>query len=79
MELNDGRTALVTDYPDESPKDLPTVQILIDDGEGGLTLGETVSLSDQIMEDRSHRLKIVRGLLPSQLGVQVAHFFLEEK
>ncbi len=58
VELNDGRTALVMGYPDESPKDMPMVQILIDDGEGGLTRGETVSLSNRIMEDRFPRLKI---------------------
>ena len=29
VELNDGRTALVMGYPDESPKDMPTVQILM--------------------------------------------------
>ena len=77
VELNDGRTALVMGYPDESPKDRPMVQILIDDGEGGLTRGETVSLSNRIMKDRFPRLKIAGGLQPSRLGVQSAHFFLE--
>jgi HD-GYP domain-containing protein (c-di-GMP phosphodiesterase class II) len=79
VELNDGRTALVKDYPDESQKDRPKVQILMDDGEGGRTPGETVSLSDPIVKERFPRLKIVRGLQPSQLGVQVGNFFLEEK
>jgi HD-GYP domain-containing protein (c-di-GMP phosphodiesterase class II) len=79
VELNDGRTALVKDYPDQSPKDRPMVQILNDDGEGGLTPGETVSLSTRIMKDRSPRLEIVSSLRPSQLGVQVANFFLAEQ
>jgi HD-GYP domain-containing protein (c-di-GMP phosphodiesterase class II) len=79
VELNDGRTALVIDYPDQSQKDKPTVQILIDDGEGGLMRGETVSLSDRIMKAGYPGLKIVKSLHPSQFGVQVAHFFLEDK
>ncbi len=79
VELNDGRIALVRGYSDKSPKDLPKVQILSDDGEGGLTRGETISLSDRIMKDTFTPLKIVKGILPSQLGVPVAHFFLEEK
>lgn len=79
VELTDGRTALVMDYPDESQKDLPEVQILVDDGQGGLTRGETISLSDRIRKEPFPPLKIVRGLQPSQLGVQVAHFFLEKK
>ncbi len=65
--------------PTSPHKDLPKVQILSDDGEGGLTRGETISLSDRIMKDTFTPLKIVKGILPSQLGVQVAHFFLEEK
>jgi hypothetical protein len=51
----------------------------MDDGEDGLTRGETISLSDRITNDTFPRLKIVRGLQPSQLGVQVANFFLKEK
>jgi HD-GYP domain-containing protein (c-di-GMP phosphodiesterase class II) len=79
VELNDGQIALVLDYPDESARDKPVIQILSDDGEGGLTRGEKVSLSDQTMRDGFSRLKIVRGLQSSQLGVQAAPFFLEEK
>ncbi len=79
VELNDGRTALVMEYPDESPRDMPKVQILLHDGEGGLIRGETVSLSTGIMQDSSPRLKIIGGLNPSQLGIQVADYFLEEK
>lgn len=77
VELNDGRIALVIGYPDESPKDLPTVQILSNDGEGGLTRGDTIFLSDRVMKDTFTPLKVVRGILPSQLGVPDAHFFLE--
>jgi hypothetical protein len=79
VELNDGRRAVVMNYPDESPKDSPRVQILIEDDEGGVTPGETISLSDRITENRLPPLKIVKSLLPSQLGVQAAHFFLKEE
>ncbi len=79
VELTDGRKALVLNYPDESQKDRPRVQILMNDDEGGLTPGETVSLSESIIEDGLPRLKIARGLPPSQLGVQAVHFFLKEE
>jgi HD-GYP domain-containing protein (c-di-GMP phosphodiesterase class II) len=78
VELDDGRTALVMGYPDESQKDMPLLQILNDDGEGGLTHGETISLSNRDTKDRSPQLKIVSSLRPSQLGIQVANFFLKE-
>lgn len=79
VELNDGRKAVVMSYPDESSKDSPRVQILVDDDEGGWTPGETISLSDRIRENGLLPLKIVKSLLPSQLGVQAAHFFLKEE
>ena len=79
VELNDGQIALVMDYPDESQKALPLVLLLVDDGEGSLTRGEMVCLSDQVMEERSSRLNIVRGVQPTRFGVQVAQFFLQEK
>jgi uncharacterized protein involved in tellurium resistance len=79
VELNDGHMALVMDYPDESQKAVPLVMLLVDDGEGGLARGEMVHLSDQVMEEGSTRLTIIRGVQPSRVGVQVAQFFLQEK
>jgi HD-GYP domain-containing protein (c-di-GMP phosphodiesterase class II) len=80
VELNDSRTALVIEYPEGSPKDMPIVQILVEDGAGGRTRGETISLAAPLRgAGKSPRLKIVKGIHPSSLGIQVAHFFVEEK
>lgn len=79
VELNDGRIALVMDYPDESPKALPLLLLLVDDGNGVLTRGEMIYLSEQVVKESAPRLKIVRGIKPSRLGVQVAQFFLQKK
>jgi HD-GYP domain-containing protein (c-di-GMP phosphodiesterase class II) len=83
VELNDGRTALVIDYPEGSPKDMPVIQILMENDQGGLTRGETISLAARLtseMKDaKSPRLRIVKSIHPSHLGIQVAHFFVEEQ
>jgi HD-GYP domain-containing protein (c-di-GMP phosphodiesterase class II) len=83
VELNDGRTALVVDYPEGSPKDMPVIQILTENERGEMTRGEIISLAARLTggmtKNRSPRLRIVKGIHPSRLGVQVAHYFLEEK
>jgi hypothetical protein len=66
------------DYPDESLKDLPLVLLLIDNGKGNWTCGETVNLSSNSEEARSPQRKIIRGIHSSQLGIQPSQFFLQE-
>jgi HD-GYP domain-containing protein (c-di-GMP phosphodiesterase class II) len=78
VELSDGRTALVMDYPDESQKDMPLVVLLMDDGKGGLTRGDMVSLFNFSETNNPSRLKIVRGLHPSHLGVQAGELFMQQ-
>jgi HD-GYP domain-containing protein (c-di-GMP phosphodiesterase class II) len=79
VELNDGRNALVMDYPEGTQKGLPLVMLLVDDGQGVMTRGEMINLSGQINKEGSTRLKIVRGVRPSLLGVSAARFFLKEQ
>jgi HD-GYP domain-containing protein (c-di-GMP phosphodiesterase class II) len=82
VELNDGRKALVVDYPEGSPKDRPVVQIIMEDEEGGLSRGESIPLDARLtsgLNASPSRLRIIRSIHPSRLGVQVAHFFIEEK
>lgn len=78
VELNDGRIAVVMDYPGGSQKVLPIVLTLIEDGEGGMARGEMVNLSTLIGKDGLPGLGIAGGVLPSSIGVPVAQFFLEE-
>ena len=78
VELNDGRIALVMDYPEGSQKDLPLVMILENDSKGGMARGEMVNLADRTGEEGSSGLNIARGVLPSRVGVQAAQVFLKE-
>jgi HD-GYP domain-containing protein (c-di-GMP phosphodiesterase class II) len=77
VELSDGCIALVMDYPEESPRAMPLVLLLVDDGKGGLCRGEKIQISDPAGEDNSS-LHIVRGLHPSRLGIQPGEFFLQK-
>jgi HD-GYP domain-containing protein (c-di-GMP phosphodiesterase class II) len=79
VEMDDGRNALVMDYPEGTQKGLPLVMLLVDDGQGVMTRGEMVNLSDQVNKEGMTRLKIVRGVKPSLLGVSAARFFLKEQ
>jgi HD-GYP domain-containing protein (c-di-GMP phosphodiesterase class II) len=81
VELNDGRKALVVDYPEGTPKDRPVVRILLEEEDGGLSLGETIALAglpNSGFNNRLPRLRIIKSIHPSRLGVQVASFFMEE-
>jgi HD-GYP domain-containing protein (c-di-GMP phosphodiesterase class II) len=78
VELNDGRIALVMDYPEGSQKDLPLVMTLENDSKGGMARGEMVNLAARTGKDGSSGLNIARGILPSRIGVQAAQFFLKE-
>ncbi|HMK64902.1 MAG TPA: HD domain-containing phosphohydrolase [Thermodesulfobacteriota bacterium] len=81
VELNDGRRALVVDYPERAPKDRPVIRILLEEEDGDIRLGETISLSGfpgSGFNARLPRPRIIRSIHPSHLGVQVASFFMEE-
>jgi len=77
VELSDGSIALVMDYPDDNQRSQPVVLKLHDDGSGGLARGEKIYLPDYNDPNSSSRLDIVRGLQPSDLGVNAAQFFLQ--
>jgi len=78
VELNDGRIALVTDYSEGSQKDLPLLQTLVEDGEGGMARGEMINLATEARKESPPGINIVRGVPPSRIGVPVAQFFLKE-
>jgi HD-GYP domain-containing protein (c-di-GMP phosphodiesterase class II) len=78
VELNDGRVALVTDYPEKARRDMPLIMLLPDDGKGGLCRGELFPLSRQTLKDGTFPLNIVRSIHPSGLGINVGEFFLQE-
>jgi hypothetical protein len=50
----------------------------VDDGKGGLTRGDMVSLFNFTETNSPSRLKIVRGLHPSHLGVQAGELFMQQ-
>lgn len=76
VELDTGEIALVMDYPDESERSLPVISILVSDGKGGLSRGETLNLAAQGNDGFSRR-NIVRGVHVSRLGIQPSQFFLQ--
>jgi HD-GYP domain-containing protein (c-di-GMP phosphodiesterase class II) len=77
VELSDGCIALVMDYPEDSPRNMPLVLLLVDDGKGGLCRGEKIHMSNQTKKNDAP-LHIVRGLHPSSLGIQPGEFFLQK-
>jgi HD-GYP domain-containing protein (c-di-GMP phosphodiesterase class II) len=82
VELNDGRMALVVDYPEGAPKDRPVVQIILEEEDSGIHLGETIFLGAPSIggfNARHPRPRIIKSIHPSRLGIQVASFFMEEK
>ena len=79
VELSDGSIGLVMDYPDEAERSMPLILRLVDDGKGDFQRGEMVYLADQIINDGSGRLNIVRGISSSQLRIHPAQFFLHVK
>ena len=79
VELSDGSIGLVMDYPDEVERSMPLILRLVDDGKGDFQRGEMVYLADQIINDGSGRLNIVRGISSAQLRIHPAKFFLHVK
>jgi HD-GYP domain-containing protein (c-di-GMP phosphodiesterase class II) len=77
VELNNGKIALVMDYPEESSRDMPHIMLLADDGNGSFARGDTLTLSRQSMKDGGPGLQIVRSLHPSFFGVNVSELFLQ--
>jgi HD-GYP domain-containing protein (c-di-GMP phosphodiesterase class II) len=78
VELDSGEMGLVMEYPDESDRSLPVVMLLVDDGKGGLTRGETVNLAAQGLSDDSPRKRIRTSIHHSRLGIQPSQFFLQQ-
>lgn len=79
VELSDRSVALVLDYPSGSEPGMPLVLRLVDDGSGALKRGEMLYLPHQNLKAGSERLTIERGILPVQIGVNPAEFFLNDK
>jgi HD-GYP domain-containing protein (c-di-GMP phosphodiesterase class II) len=76
VELSDGSIGLVMDYPDETERTLPLVLRLVNDEKGGWHRGDMVYLADQIINDDSDCLNIVRGIPPAKLRIYPAQYFL---
>jgi HD-GYP domain-containing protein (c-di-GMP phosphodiesterase class II) len=79
VELSDGSTGLVMDYPNEDERSLPLVLRLLNDGKGNWQRGEMIYLADQIIKEGSNPLNIVRGISPAKLHIHPAEFFLRIK
>jgi HD-GYP domain-containing protein (c-di-GMP phosphodiesterase class II) len=79
VELSDGNIGLVMDYPDETERTLPLVLRLVNDGKGSFQREELVYLADQINQDGSGRLNIVRGIPLANIRINPSDFFLHLK
>jgi len=78
VELNDGRTAIVMEYPDGNRRDMPLVMTLRDGGKGGMEGKEMIDLQAEARKTGSFGLYIARGIPSSRIGVPVAKFFLND-
>lgn len=79
VELSNGAFGLVMDYPEESERNRPLVLLLEDDGKGDWHSGKMIYLADQEIKDGPDGLNIVRTMLPNQLRIKPAEFFLHIK
>lgn len=77
VELNNGALGLVMGYADETRKDRPLLTLLVDDGAGGLSPGETLDLAGTAATDDALPLQIVRSMHYKQVGIDPAHMFKE--
>ena len=77
VELDTGEIGLVIEYTDETDRSLPVIILLVDDGNGGLTRGETLNLACRDEDVNAPLRKIIMGIPPARLGVQPAHFLLQ--
>lgn len=77
VELNNGALGLVMGYPDETRKDRPLLTLLVDDGAGGLTPGNTCDLTRTEAPDGAPPLHIVRSMHYRQVGIDPAQMFKE--
>ena len=78
VELNNGRFAMIMDYPD-GPMASPTAMLLDGNIDDGVSRGEVISLMGKTDKSGSPELGIARGVLPSRIGVSVAELLLIEK
>jgi HD-GYP domain-containing protein (c-di-GMP phosphodiesterase class II) len=76
LELDNGDLGLVMETPDESPGDLPRVQLLLPDGQGGYEKGKVVDLSEKDPRTDKYLINIVQSLNPATYGIQPVKFFL---
>jgi HD-GYP domain-containing protein (c-di-GMP phosphodiesterase class II) len=79
VELSDGNIGLVMDYPDETERTLPLVLRLVNDGKGCFQREEIVYLADQINQDGSGCLNIVRGIPLANISINPSDYFLHLK
>ncbi len=74
VELNNGKHAMVMDYPD-GPLAPPLVALLEEDGRDGMSRGKVIRVTKALEGDPSD-FDIRKGVLPSRIGVSVAELLL---
>lgn len=77
VELNNGKYAMIMDYPEGSLAS-PMVMLLEGNRDEGISQGEVFNLMSRDQENNSSELGIARGILPSRIGVSVAELLLRE-
>ncbi|MBN2420351.1 MAG: HD domain-containing protein [Deltaproteobacteria bacterium] len=77
VELNNGRYAMVTDYP-KGHLASPAVALIEEDSIGVMSRGEIINLANNNDTDNHSRLDILKGILPSHIGVSIAELLLSE-
>ena len=71
VELDDGRFAMVVDYPD-GPQASPVLAFIEKNDKGDISRGETINLNS----DNASKINILKGVLPSSIGVSTAKLLL---
>ena len=77
VELNDGKFAMVKDYPD-GPLAPPVLVLLEENSNGDMSRGETVNLMNKDDNDNPSKINILKGVLTSRIGISAAELLFNE-
>ena len=77
VELDNGKFAMVTDYPDDSMTS-PALTLIEKNSDGRASRGKTVNLQKEAGNDDILNINILKGILPSSIGISVASLLLNE-
>jgi HD-GYP domain-containing protein (c-di-GMP phosphodiesterase class II) len=76
LQLDTGEVGLVTQRSSLAANEQLQIQLLTEDGNGGLKRGEMVPLEERALENEPPQRSVLRSFNPASYGIQPANFIL---